>query len=802
MSPFSIPRMTLAACLILPLRGELLQRALRAFPAFARLCLATSTVTLAAGQATAEADGTRVNGREAYVGTATCTRCHEAESAAWRGSHHDLAMQKPTVATVLGDFDNARFEHFGSVTEFSTRGGDYFVRTEGPDGERREYKVAWVFGVEPLQQYLLPLGDGRLQALSVAWDSRPASDGGQRWYHLYPDEAIAHDDPLHWTGPYQNWNARCAECHSTDVRKNYDAGTRSYATDFFEEDVGCESCHGPGRRHVELAGTDKLDNSVAAGFPVSLAARGTWVFPATKDASDDHGSVAAIAQRSEPLAGRAQIDTCARCHARRGTLGAYRHGQPLSDTHRLALLDAPLYYPDGQILDEVYVYGSFVQSRMHQAGVVCSNCHEPHSNQLRAPGNGVCAQCHQSAVFDTTDHHRHPAGGPGSQCVDCHMPARTYMGVDDRRDHSMRVPRPDLSIMAGTPNAGTGCHEDRDDEWALSALADWGVRHSNSGEHPAVAMAATARGDVRGAPRLAELAADAEAAPIWRATALERSAAMNNRRAVTLATQLLTAEDPLLRVSAVRALAALPPAQRLAYLTPLIEDPVTGVRMAVAEQLAGVPFERIDAQQRATLLALFDEYRSIQRDHADMPVANLQLGLFHARRGDLPAAEAAYRDAVAQNPQLLSARLNLADLLRSAGREDEARTQLSQALEVDPQSGDVMYALGLLEIRTGKRDAALAWLRRAAQLASAPARHRYVYAIAQHDTGDTAGSLRTLREVHERWPADEETLLALVNYSAEAGARQQALRYAQQLVELDPRNANYRRLQTALAGQR
>jgi cytochrome c553 len=78
-----------------------------------------------------------------------------------------------------------------------------------------------VFGVYPLQQYLLPLDDGRLQALSIAWDSRPAEEGGQRWYHLYPDEAIAHDDPLHWTGPYQNWNTRCAECHSTDLHKNY-----------------------------------------------------------------------------------------------------------------------------------------------------------------------------------------------------------------------------------------------------------------------------------------------------------------------------------------------------------------------------------------------------------------------------------------------------------------------------------------------------------------------------------------------------------------------------------------------------
>lgn len=771
-------------------------------PVAVLLCLAAGTATPAAGQGAAEANGARDHA--GYVGTATCAGCHEAETDAWRGSHHDLAMQPPTAQTVLGDFDNARFEHFDSVTEFSTRGGNFFVRTEGPDGERNEYEVAWVFGIEPLQQYLLPLDDGRLQALSVAWDSRPAAEGGQRWYHLYPDEAITHDDPLHWTGPYQNWNARCAECHSTNLQKNYDADTRGYTTTFFEEDVGCEACHGPGARHVELAEAKALGDASKAGFPVDLGERGTWIFP--EGNGDRNGTltnaVEAIARRSEALAGRSQIDTCARCHARRGTLGAYQHGQPLADTHRLALLGEPLYYPDGQILDEVYVYGSFVQSRMHQAGVVCSNCHEPHSNELRAPGNGVCAQCHQSAVFDSPEHHRHPREGGGSQCVDCHMPPRTYMGVDDRRDHSMRIPRPDLSIMAGTPNACTGCHTDRDNEWARSALDEWGLRAVATGEDPAVAMAATARGDARGAARLAALAANGAATPIWRATALERSAAMSNRQAVTVATQLLASADPLLRVSAVHALAALPPAQRLAYLKPLVDDPVSGVRMAVAEQLAAVPFARIDAQQRAALLPLFDEYRSVQRRHADMPGANLQLGLFHSRRGDLPAAEAAYRKAVAQNPQLLAARLNLADLLRSAGREDEARAQLTAALERHPDSGDVMHAIGLLEIRAGRRDAALNWLGRAATLASATARHRFVYAIAQHDTGDIAGSLHTLREVHERWPADEQALLALVDYSAAAGSMQQALRYAERLVELDPSNTRYRRQRDALAGQR
>ena len=278
-------------------------------------------------------------------------------------------MQPPTPQTVLGDFDDARFQYNGVETRFLRRDGEYRVITDGPDGELREYPVRWVFGVYPLQQLLLPLAGGRLQALSIAWDARPAAEGGQRWYHLYPDEAVDHRDPLHWTGPYQNWNTRCAECHSTDVDKGYDPVARSFDTRFAEEDVACEACHGPGEAHVTRA-RDGLPVSGADSGLFGLRDRGDWSFA--------EGS--AIAVRSGTPAGATQIDTCGRCHVRRGTLGAYRHGQPLSDTHRLALLGEPLYHHDGQILDEVYVYGSFLQSRMHLAGVVCSDCHDIHSS--------------------------------------------------------------------------------------------------------------------------------------------------------------------------------------------------------------------------------------------------------------------------------------------------------------------------------------------------------------------------------------------------------------------------------------
>ncbi|HEY6131481.1 MAG TPA: HEAT repeat domain-containing protein, partial [Halioglobus sp.] len=569
----------------------------------------------------------------AFTGSEACQGCHAQEHSLWRGSHHDLAMQLPGPDTVLGNFDNASFTYNGTTTRFFRRGDKFVVNTDGEDGKARDFEVAYVFGVYPLQQYLLPLSRGRLQALSIAWDARAATDGGQRWYHLYPDEKIDYKDPLHWTGPYQNWNTSCAECHSTDVHKNYRKESHSFETKFAELDVGCEACHGPGEQHQALAKDGKLKDAPNGGFPTALAQRGQWAFPA-----DAH-----IARRTAPLHSNAQIDSCGRCHSRRGTLGDYHYGADLLDTHRLALTQWPLYYPDGQIRDEVYEHGSFVQSRMHQAGVVCSNCHEPHSLQLRAPGNGVCAQCHEAAHYDRVQHHHHKNGSTGAQCANCHMPETTYMGVDARRDHSLRIPRPDLSVVMNTPNACNMCHQDKDAPWALESLRQWGVEFRDTTHHPSRAFQRIAQGDIRAVPQLAQIAGDTGAAPIWRATAMEALGQVGGRDALQTATQLLYDDDPLLRASTVRSLEFLPLQQRLPLLQPLIDDEITAVRTEVAMSLAGVPLDQVTPEQAAPLRALFDEYVRILQQDADMPGIQVQLGIFYLSQGDTKAAEAAYR---------------------------------------------------------------------------------------------------------------------------------------------------------------
>jgi Tfp pilus assembly protein PilF len=729
-------------------------------------------------------------GVSAFTGSESCRGCHAEEFSLWHGSHHDLAMQLPEPTSVLGDFDDASFTYNGITTRFFRKGDKYMVNTDGEDGKMQDFEVEYVFGVHPLQQYLLPLSRGRLQALSIAWDSRPAAEGGQRWYHLYPDEKIDYKDPLHWTGSYQNWNTSCAECHSTDLQKNYTASTRSFDTQFAELDVGCEACHGPGEEHVALAKAEKLAGASSGGFPTALQQRGEWAL-----AKDAH-----IARRTTPLESNAQIDACGRCHSRRGTLGDYHYGAPLLDTHRLALPQWPLYYHDGQVRDENYVYGSFVQSKMHQAGVVCSNCHEPHSLQLRAPENGVCAQCHVPTRYDTAQHHHHEAGSAGALCANCHMPETTYMGVDARRDHSMRIPRPDLSMVIGTPNACNMCHTDKDAPWALAALNRWGIQFRDTSNHPARAFQRMTQGDQRVVPQLAQIASDTTAAPIWRATAMEALGGAGGQQVLQTAAQVLYDDEPLVRASTVRALEFMPLPQRLQLLDYLLDDPVTTVRMAVAESLAGVPLDQIPPEQSAKLRKVFDEYLHTLQQDADMPSVQMQLGIFHASRGDAKAAEAAYREALYLNHQLIPAHLNLADLLRGQGRDDEAREVLLEALAVAPENGNTLHALGLLETRSGQRDTALKYLKQAADVETEGTRHRFVYGIALHDLGQPAEAIVQLQSVLRSAPQNEEILLALANYSAELGQRENARSYAKTLTEIAPGNRAYQQLYQSLSG--
>ena len=440
----------------------------KSLPGYVQILLSSSILLVAACTDAPEPGPlTASQGEPDFTGSASCHNCHESQFSGWRGSHHDLAMQVADENTVLADFDGTSIEYFGEASEFSSDNGSFVVRTGNANGNPQDFEIAYTFGVEPLQQYLVEFEDGRLQPLPFAWDTRDSGDGGQRWYHLYPDEYIGPDDPLHWTGRAQNWNYMCAECHSTDVQLNYDLGNDSFRTTWSEINVGCEACHGPGSEHISQAQSGDFKSDLGLAVDLDDHGRAVWQMnPQT-----------GIAQRSElAMAPPQQPESCGRCHSRRGVITAnYEYGKPLADTHRPSLLNPPLYFADGQIRDEVYVYGSFVQSRMYRAGVTCSDCHDPHSLELVTGDDpdAVCAQCHLPARFASAEHQHHGEGE--AACVDCHMPTRVYMGIDARRDHSLRIPRPDHSATTGAPNACNGCHTQESAEWAAEKFAKrWG----------------------------------------------------------------------------------------------------------------------------------------------------------------------------------------------------------------------------------------------------------------------------------------------------------------------------------------
>ena len=733
---------------------------------------------LLAGCAAEEPPATEENAVAAqadYVGGEQCSACHLAEAELWRGSHHDLAMAAANPASISGDFNNAQFTYNGVTSEFFVRDGVYRVRTDGPDGVLIEYEITHAFGIEPLQQYLVEFPDGRFQVLNIAWDSRPADEGGQRWFHLYPDDAVDHEDPLHWTGAFYNWNSTCAECHSTNLRKNWLPEEDRFETTFSSIDVDCESCHGPGSLHVQAP----------EDVPMGLAAAtGQWQFP--------EGAV--IAQRVPPLTDRTELETCAQCHSRRSQFSdEFDPGDPLLDAFQPSLLDEGLYHADGQILDEVYVYGSFLQSPMHAAGVTCSDCHEPHSTQLRVQGDALCAQCHQASVYLGPQHHHHPGDGPGTNCVDCHMPAETYMVVDPRRDHSFRVPRPDLSVSLGTPNACIGCHQAEGDQWAADTVAAWFPEGRSGTPHYAEAIHAARQwaGD-RGA-RLTTLADDATIPAIVRATAVSLLSAQMDDRALQTVEAVLQNDDPLVQLAAMGLLENLNPDDRVSFAQRFLTHPLRALRLAAARVLLPSR-EQLSERRRSDLDSAMEEYWAAQRFNSDRAEGLFNSASTLAQLGRLEEATEAFEATIARAPWFTAAYINLADLLRQYGREQDAEALLRQAVESNGEDPSGHFALGLSLVRSEQLEDAMESLQRAAELAPDEPYYQYVIGIALNSMGERAVALQQLREVHARFPGHRDTVVALATIHRDGGEVDEARLYAERLLEMSPADPSARAL--------
>ena len=697
-------------------------------------------------------------------------------------------MAQATEQSVRGNFNDTKFNYAGTTSTFFRSRGKFFVNTDGRDGKLADFEIKYTFGVAPLQQYLIEFPDGRLQALSIAWDSRPKKDGGQRWFHLYPKERIIHEDELHWTRAAQNWNFMCADCHSTNVRKNYDPVTDRFQTQWSEINVGCEACHGPGSNHIAWAKAEsaalkkgKAEQPTGAkGLTVSLNERRgvAWILDAATGNS----------RRSQPRATEREIGVCAQCHARRGQLlEGYRPGKPFLDYYRPALLTSPLYYPDGQQRDEVYIWGSFLQSKMYANGVTCSDCHDPHSGKLRAEGNVLCATCHAPNKYDTTSHHHHRPASAGAACVNCHMPNATYMVVDPRRDHSLHLPRPHLSVKLATPNACNGCHTKRAASWAADQVKAWYGNEPAGYQRFAESFAAADSGALDAPAQLRAIAGDPTQPAIGRSSALTKLTAATDQPMDAALESGLRDGNALIRLGALQAIARARLRPPVELIAPLLSDPLRALRIEAANILAAVPAAQMSVEQRAAFERAASEYIESQRYNADRADARVNLGTFFANRGDGGKAEEEFKAAIRLDPVFAPAYVDLADMYRSRGRDADGERVLLEGIKITPQSAILHYALGLTLVRLKRLDDALIELERATTFDPRSGRFAYVYAVALHSSGRVDAAIARLEKALVAHPADSDILMALANFHKGRGDNARAEKYAARLRDLSER---------------
>jgi len=583
---------------------------------------------------------------------------------------------------------------------------------------------------------------------------------------MYPGQEIPHDDWLHWTKAAQNWNGMCAECHSTNLEKGYDPASRTFDTSWSEIDVSCEACHGPGSAHVAWAEIE----------------------PMARPPEENYGLVV----RTSGIESEQQVELCAPCHSRRTELGGYDHrGANLLDHHIPSLLDDGLYYPDGQILEEVYVYGSFLQSKMYRNGVRCSDCHDVHSLQLIREGNELCLQCHTAAVYDSSDHHFHKKvheGQPseGALCVKCHMPERPYMVIDYRADHSLRVPRPDLTLEIGVPNAcgQSGCHEDRSAEWAADHFTRWyGIARR---PHYGTVLEAGRRGAPEAGPELVRLAGDPLYPALVRATALSLLGPYPGEESAWAFRNALADDDALVRYTAVQAVNTTDPRELVDVVAPLLADPAKAVRGQAAVRLVPVPRELLKPYQQAALDSALNEYRTAMGHSLDFAPSAHNLGNLYAALGDPAKAEEYYRTAIEIDDLFYPAKMNLAVLYNGQGRNAEAEGLLREVIGSYPEVHEAPYSLGLLLAEVGRPAEAAAFLEQAATGMPERSRAHYNLGLLLQSLGRRSEAEAALQRAVELEPESLEYLYALADHYVKRGEPRRALPLAERMIAAHP----------------
>ncbi len=721
-----------------------------------------------------------LSARATYVGKEKCIDCHRREYDLWRGSDHDWAMAVATDSTVLGDFNNAEFEYNGKVSRFYKKDGRFYVFTEGPNGKWGEFEIVYTFGVRPLQQYLVPFPGGRYQCLPLAWDTEK-----QRWFNLvpavYPNEDVTPNNWLHWTNQSQNWNGMCAECHSTNLQKNYDLRTDQYHTTWSEINVSCEACHGPGSAHLEWAALPEMARPQDTNYGL-------------------------VVQTSD-IDNKQYVKLCVRCHSRRSFFDKFQPGDSEVLNYMIPqLLRAPYYFPDGQILEEDYVHGSFVQSKMYDNDVRCNDCHDVHSGKRKFEDNRLCLQCHRADLYDTFAHHFHKKVGEtgeplmleggrkvvqvgeGALCVNCHMPGRYYMGVDFRRDHSFRIPRPDLSLKIGVPNACTQCHTDKSDRWALDYVVKWYGESFTTRPHFGTVFTAAEEGKPEAREGLIRIVEDDLFPVIVRATAVSLLGNYSDPESRKVIRQALRNPESLIRYAAVRVYPGQQPSEWVQDVAPLLNDPVRAVRMTAAMRLTLVARQFLPPKYQPSFQSALTEYRQAMEYLGDFPSSRHNLGNMYANLGQLEKAAQFYQNALKIDRQLFGTKVNLALVYNRLGKAAEAEKLLREIIQKRPWMIEAVYYLGLLLAEKKQYTEAAQWLEKAARDPNANPRIFYNLGLVYQQVGQLTRARKILEKGLRLYPNDASILYALASLYLNIGQQEKAREIGNRLRKLYPEN--------------
>ncbi|WP_242093295.1 tetratricopeptide repeat protein [Aestuariivivens sediminicola] len=698
-----------------------------------------------------------------FLGDKACVECHSKAFEEWQGSHHDKAMDKATDTTVLGDFEDAKFSSQGITSHFFKRDNAYYVNTEGPDGNYHDYRIEYTFGVEPLQQYIVKFPNGHYQCLRTAWDTKK-----NKWFDLYPDFKIVHTEWLHWSRGGLNWNNMCADCHSTNVRKNFNIKEQRYDTKYALINVSCEACHGPGKTHVERV------SEFGEAYEVS-------------------GDL----KMTSSLSSMELVDECARCHMRREQISEfYNFEGSMLDHYFPQLIAEPIYYPDGQILDEDYVYGSFIQSKMYHNGVSCNNCHDPHSLKLRFEGNTLCAQCHAPNIYDTPAHHFHPVDTESSKCINCHMTGKYYMGNDFRRDHSFRIPRPDQSMTYGTPNACVECHTDKDNEWAWRVYVD---QYGNpKTKHFSDLLIPGLRGENDGLNKLIELAKDTIYPDIARASAVRGMVHYPANNVIDEMLTFLKDESPLVKGATLDALGEINASDYLNYFLPLLEDEKRSVRVKAFFALAPLDEDLVPEQYRIVYDKVKKEFETYLNVTSDFVGGQVKKADHLLKKGDLTGAIKGYEEALKIDNMNNIVRTNLANLYYRNGDFVDAETAFKTIIGQEPQYGPTYYSYGLLLAELNRIEEAIYQMDQAITLMPENLRVYYNLSLLYDKMNDLDNAEAIAVKGLKKNPQEESLLYILAYIYSKGNQPDKAKNIAQRLVELYPGNSNYRALYNQL----